>query len=264
MSLYIFMLLHSFLRLKAMSDEHKQMLEEDAAPEGGAAGSAAATPLLKSKAKSFHNLVGVNTYTINTSRETFKYDNLVMDVWGRNAEFKRKWSFILYMFSVGSLIIYSILCATTLPKFNEQGVVNTLSLLVLDSGLYLLQRGGCSWTPGYVSMILLLCRVAICAFGGDYFIMGHTFAFMVFGIGVFQEIVARRLYIITSEDAGAVAFFGKDGLTKPNYDLAGAPEMVLLYTTFVFLFTLMAYIFTTPNIATVKVILYPLNQNVSI
>jgi len=107
---------------------------------------------------------------------------------------------------------------------------------------------------------MLLSRAFLVAFSSEYWIVGHAFAYSVFGIAVCREIVDQKLPRVSGLDAGAVAYFSRGDNVHAEQkrrarrvrNIAGSPVFVAGYLFVVLALAILLAIFSygdaVPNI----------------
>jgi hypothetical protein len=79
---------------------------------------------------------------------------------------------------------------------------------------------------------------------GEYWLVGHSLAYFIFGMAIVLEIVHRQLPRMSQTKAGALAYFGIYApATKHSNDVSGTPHFILGYLSLMYLMLLLAYIF---------------------
>ena len=96
-------------------------------------------------------------------------------------------------------------------------------------------------------------RIFVSSAAGQYWLMGYSMGFLVYGIALVKEVVNARLPYMSKGQAGAVVFFGHDpkaamlGPGRDANDLAGMPEFALGAFSFLFLLIILISAFTKPK-----------------
>jgi hypothetical protein len=130
------------------------------APSTGVAGKDA-------PAHPFADLVG-DAYTINakSANGMFKYaDGASSVITGDLSTMSRRLK-LCYGYCVAVLFILALVSWANEKEYSNQGLAVMLSVLVLDSCMYLLWRGGLDWSPAYSCLIMGLSRAGIAMFVG--------------------------------------------------------------------------------------------------
>ena len=139
----------------------------------------------------------------------------------------------MYFLAAAVLIMYLAISRFFLTQYDRQAFANVCTVLFLDATVPLLQQGNLTWSPLFTSILMLLSRVVITGFSGEYWIAGHSLAYFVFGVAIAFEIVDQRLPEISGLDAGAAAYFDRKGETKTtkarSNNISSSPEMVFGY-----------------------------------
>ena len=79
---------------------------------------------------------------------------------------------------------------------------------------------------------------------GEYWLVGHSLAYFIFGMAIVLEIVHRQLPRMSLTKAGALAYFGiYTPPSKHSNDVSGTPHFILGYLSLMYLMLLLAYIF---------------------
>ncbi|KAF0687209.1 Aste57867_21065 [Aphanomyces stellatus] len=157
----------------------------------------------------------------------------------------------LYCIAAGILVVYAIV-GVIRSAYPSQGVGILFTILLLDATLALVLRGNLTWSAGYLSLLMGLTRIALVATCGQYWLLGQTMCFAVFGVALCREIVGRNLPRMSHQEAGGITFFGHEYNQAAQLDLSATPEFGLGFLSFFFLFLLVAVAFTTDNTTAVK------------
>ncbi len=115
----------------------------------------------------FADLVG-DAYTVNPkcANGMFKFsDGASSVITGDLSTMSRRLK-LCYGYCVAMLCILAFVSWDNEPNYKNQGLAVMLSVLVLDSCMYLLWRGGLDWSPSYSCLVMGLSRAAIAAFVG--------------------------------------------------------------------------------------------------
>ena len=115
----------------------------------------------------FADLVG-DAYTINpkAANGMFKFsDGASSVITGDLSTMSRRLK-LCYAYCFSTLFILALVSWANEPNYKNQGLAVLLSVVVLDSCMYLLWRGGLDWTPAYACLVIGLSRVAIAMFVG--------------------------------------------------------------------------------------------------
>lgn len=72
-----------------------------------------------------------------------------------------------------------------LPKL---AILNAVTLSILDSCHYNIQRGSTYWSPGYSILLMGASRVAIMPFMAELWLVGYSIAFVVYGGALAREV----------------------------------------------------------------------------
>ncbi|CAM9674646.1 unnamed protein product, partial [Choristocarpus tenellus] len=152
----------------------------------------------------------------------------------------------LYGCSILLLVAYIIVSATRTGYF-KLSILNSVTLLVLDSAHYSLNRGSTYWAPGFGILLMGVARISMMSFMAQYWLIGYSLAFAVYGGTLVREVVTRRLPQLSAEEAGAVAFLGHDPSSMKSRDMAANPELVLCYIFFYFVLVLVFLAYVQPQ-----------------
>lgn len=200
----------------------------------------------------FGSIIGDETFTISkkAAGDTFALTDAVSSVIGAKAEEQRRQTRAAYVVALSSLAALSIVVWSAEQKYPNQGIATALAVIALDFAMYLLYRGGVSWSPGYMCLVSGSARAALAAFVGEYWLAGHSLAFLIFGLAICLEIIHRRLPTMSKAQAGAIAYFGIDPTKSWNpKDIAGAPEFILGYLSLVFIVEVLGTVFAIADSA---------------
>jgi hypothetical protein len=127
----------------------------------------AATSASSEPTHPFAAFVG-DAYTIDPKRMNgmFKFsDGASSVITGDVATMARRLR-LCYAYCFATLFILAISSWRNEPNYPNQGLAVLLTVLVLDSCMFLLWRGGLDWSPAYACAVMGLSRVAIAAFVG--------------------------------------------------------------------------------------------------
>lgn len=198
-----------------------------------------------SSSQAFKSLVG-GLYSVDARQAGgfFSMTDLVGALFTAPAAVTARRSRYLYLVAVCILLALAITTwAHDDDASRNQGIASMLSVVVLDSAVYLLHRGELSFSPGFLVFIMTVARGCIAATAGEFWLVGHSLAFFCFGVVLGREIVGRRLPRMSHRAASSIAYFGGDTRRRSTQDVAGSPEVVLAYLSFCFLLLLLGAVF---------------------
>ncbi|CAK4571432.1 unnamed protein product [Aphanomyces euteiches] len=152
----------------------------------------------------------------------------------------------LYGAAVAILVAYAIV-GFVRSEFPTQGVGILVTVLLLDATLGLVLRGHLTWSAGYISLLMGLCRVSLAATCGKYWLLGQTMSFAILGGALCREIVGRNLPRMSAQEAGGITFFGHEVAQEKLLDISATPEFGLGFLSFFFLFLLVTVAFVGDN-----------------
>ncbi len=156
---------------------------------------------------------------------------------------------------LASFVVLGIYCAIVrlvLPDNDQSAIGIAITVVLLDSSVSMLRNGLMSWDPAYITLLMLLSRAFLCIFNTEYWILGHAFAYSIFGIAAGREIVEQRLPRMNGMDAGAVAYFSRgDNVIQERKrrqhrarNVAGSPVFVTGFLLIVLCLTVVLSILT--------------------
>jgi len=151
-----------------------------------------------------------------------------------------------------SITIFYTIIACKRSDYPTQGIGILFTILILDISMYLVLRGNLSWSAGYISLIMGLCRVCLAATCGKYWLLGQTLMYMIFGVALCREIVGRNLPRMSPQEAGGVTFFGHEYNQEHQLDISATPEFSLGFLSFFYIFLLVGVAFTEDSNTAVK------------
>jgi hypothetical protein len=219
-------------------------LEKPSATGGPKKEAAASAPAKVNLLSPFNTLLGTS-YTIHVSIPYFKRADMVAVILKRCTGQVSKMSSSLYGLSVALLLLYAII-ASVQTRYLTLGWANMFAILFLDLLHYLLGRGSNSWAPGHDVAIMSGGRMFISVICGKYWLVGYSFAYMLYGYALTDAIINKYLPHMTKAEAGAVAFFGLDSYLRTNFDLASSPEFCFGFLSFGFIALLLACAYVRP------------------
>lgn len=184
-------------------------------------------------------------YSIHGSIPYFKYADMVAVILQRCTGQISRMSRSLYVSSVVVLLVYAVI-ASVQTRYPVLAWSNALTLLFLDLLHYLLGRGSKAWAPGHDVAILSAGRMLLTVLCGDYWLLGYSFTYMVYGYALTAAVINKYLPHLTKAEAGAVAFFGQE-LGRPDFDMAASPEFCFGLLSFAYLFLLLVCAYTRPS-----------------
>ncbi len=115
----------------------------------------------------------------------------------------------LYAFALLTLATLAIMSwADKGIPYNNSGLATAMTTVALDSAAFLLHRAEVSWTPGYTLLLMGSSRALLALCVGEYWLVGHSLAYFVWGVALGLEIVGRRLRLISMHQAASIAYFG--------------------------------------------------------
>eukprot|EP00750_Incisomonas_marina_P025247 INCI536.1.p1 GENE.INCI536.1~~INCI536.1.p1 ORF type:complete len:1419 (+),score=237.10 INCI536.1:271-4527(+) len=187
-------------------------------------------------------------YSVSSEYPVFKFSNaFIRDV--KSVMSTKRTGAIL---SIGMLAAYCIVTHFVLPDDDITALGISITVVLLDSAVYMLRNGMMSWSPSYITVLMLLSRIALVAFNSDFWIVGHAAAYTVFGIAVSREIIDQKMPRMTGLDAGAVAYFSRGDNVHSEQrrrnerlrNVAGSPVFVAGFLLLALTLTVVLAIFT--------------------
>lgn len=152
-------------------------------------------------------------------------------------------SLVMHILRIIILAIY-IAYASAKTRLGVLALVNGLAISFTDATHPLLARSRLFWSPTKVVGLASLGRLALAACGPRYWIVGHSMLFVVYGLPLSAEIVARQFLRLSRLEAAAVVFLQRGSNCHSGGDLAGRPEFILAANaSSLLLFVLGAYFF---------------------
>lgn len=191
----------------------------------------------------FFSLVGDN-YSVVKSIPGFELADILQNAFVVSANSRARNNMRCYASSLFILLVYAIISYVS-TDFPSQGFGILFTIIVLDSSMALLLRGNLSWSAGYIVYLMSLCRGCLVITGGQYWLLGQSLLYMVFGTALCKEIIGKNLPRMSKQEAGGITFFGHNADRRPLYDVSTSPEFVLAYLSFFFVFLLLVVVFTT-------------------
>jgi len=180
-----------------------------------------------------HALLG-ECYTLNPKVPLFSYSTVLSDIESAKAvDEKKKTGNMLYNIALFILFIY-LMIAVSRTDYPSLGFLNCLTLLLFDSIHTSISHGDVEWSAGYHIFLLVAGRLIVTASSPSIWIVHYSAAYLVYSIALIQEMLNGFLPYITKEQAGDVAFAGKEMKTETNPDIAGSPAYCFLTLTFAF------------------------------
>jgi len=195
------------------------------------------------------NLLGI-IFTVDDTLDEFSFSDVIRRWFTRSRNERRKVIRRIYIFSVLILIVYAfVVQAKCDDKYKTQGFGLAFAAMILDSAFFALLRGPCMWTPGQYIFLTFAGRCMLTLFSGENWLVGIGLAYFLYGFSLGVEIINRRLRILDSNQAGAIAYFGMNQIKqKRRNDVSVMPEFVLGYLSFVFVIALLGYVFSFDNL----------------
>jgi hypothetical protein len=175
-----------------------------------------------------------NCYTIDSKYDSFSLADILnpqMNGVSRE-ESTGKGARTAYYLALAILVMYLAISRFFLNELDLLALANVCTIIFLDASIQMLHQGKLTWSPLYASCIMLLSRIAIVAFSGEFWLVGHSLAYFIFGLAIAIEIVNQRLPLVDGLDAGAAAYFGQTNSDKEKaraLNLAGSPEFGFIY-----------------------------------
>jgi hypothetical protein len=183
-------------------------------------------------------------YSIVRTIPGFHMADILQNAFVTSPESQKRANQRCYALAVAILVIYTLV-AYFRSAYPYQGIGILFTILIIDSTLWLVNRGHISWSAGYISLIIGLCRISLVVTAGPYWLLGQTLAFVIFGVALCREIVGRNLPRISAAEAGGITFFGHHVHQEPLLDISATPEFAMGFLSFFFLFLLVGYAFTS-------------------
>ncbi|OQR84703.1 hypothetical protein ACHHYP_13038 [Achlya hypogyna] len=200
----------------------------------------------------FDALLG-NHYSVARSIPGFELADILQNAFVTAPEHQKRANRRCYLCAVSLLVVYAVV-AYFRSSYPTQGIGIFFTVLLLDATFALVWRGHLSWSAGYISLLLGLCRVALIISCGEYWLLGQTMAFAILGSALCREIIGRNLPRMSHREAGGITFFGHDGVKPPLLDLSATPEFGLGFLCFFFLFLLVGVAFTATTTVTLPIL----------
>ncbi|KDO29157.1 hypothetical protein SPRG_05401 [Saprolegnia parasitica CBS 223.65] len=218
---------------------------------------AAASDTLKHKRgvkplSAFDALLGAH-YSVARTIPGFELADILQNAFVTPPEHQKRTNRRCYALALGILLVYTIV-AIFRSAYPTQGIGIFFTIFILDATFLLVWRGQLSWSAGYISLLLGLCRVALVVSCGTYWLLGQTMAFSILGSALCREIIGRNLPRMGAREAGGITFFGHDSSKPPLLDLSATPEFGLGFLSFFFLFLLVGVAFTATTTVTLPIL----------
>jgi hypothetical protein len=193
----------------------------------------------------FQDLVG-DAYTICESMRTFRHADVMSTPFAARDSKRRANNIKFYLIAQAFLALWLVLVHETMPsRFAPLAWTIFAAILATDAGIYLLRRGSLTWSPAYMTFIMMAIR--ICLVGGatgEYWLLGLSLVVFVFGIAICYEIIQKRMKELKKYEAGGIVFFGYNLDVAPVHDISATPEFVLCYISFIFVFYIVLVMFS--------------------
>jgi hypothetical protein len=188
------------------------------------------------------------SYSIDSKYSLFKHSN----AFGKSMSVRKGAVRIGGIASIVVLLIYCTVVRFLLPDDDISALGISITVILLDSAVSMLRNGLMSWNPSYITILMLLSRIFLVTFNSEYWIVGHSFAYTVFGIAVCKEIVDQKMPRMSGLDAGAVAYFSRGENVheeKKRRDIrarniAGSPVFVAGYLLIIMALVILTSILT--------------------
>lgn len=201
--------------------------------------STAATPKALSINTALHALLK-DGYTINPKVPLFSFATVLMDTNTslKDEENKKKFGNMLYNVSLFVLFIF-LMIGISRTDYPSLCFLHCLVFLMLDCVHTSVSHGDIDWTAGYHIALLVAGRLLVASSSPSLWILHYSGAYLVYSFALVQEMLNAFLPYVTKEQAGDIAFAGKDTLLKSNPDVAGSSAYSLGSLTFAFVSLIM-------------------------
>jgi hypothetical protein len=90
-------------------------------------------------------------------------------------------SFGLYLVSIAILVAYSIIIWTSFNS-SRLGIVTSTAVVITDIINYLYHHARIAKSPVEISINMIICRVCLFIFGGNYWVYGYHVLYMYIGL----------------------------------------------------------------------------------
>ena len=92
------------------------------------------------------------------------------------------------------MVIYAFLVFFFCSEFFKfQGFIMVAVTCIIDSLIWLNHRGKLTWSPGKAVLLMIVSRMFLTFFIGDYWLLGCTGAYLTYGIALAFDVVNVRL-----------------------------------------------------------------------
>ncbi|OQR80645.1 hypothetical protein THRCLA_23445, partial [Thraustotheca clavata] len=185
-------------------------------------------------------------YSIVRTIPGFEMADILQNAFVTQPDSQKKVNRRYYALAIAIVVVYTII-GYFRSAYPTQGIGILFTIIIIDSTMGLVLRGQLTWSAGYISLIIGLSRVSLAVSCGQFWLLGQTMAFVVFGSALCREIIGRNLPRMSAHEAGGITFFGHDINRDPLLDISATPEFGLGFLSFFFLFLLVGVAFTSTN-----------------
>ena len=93
-----------------------------------------------------------------------------------------------------TMVIYGFLVYFYCQELHKwYGFYMVAVTVIIDSLIWLNHRGALTWSPGKAVLLMIVSRMSLTFFIGDYWLLGITGAYLTYGIALAFDVVNVRL-----------------------------------------------------------------------